>query len=124
MKRTFSAAVALLTLLLVPVAAHFAVSKSSPAKDQTLEASPSRLQIWCSQVPAAGVSQITLANANKKTIDIGKTVIDKDAKSMYVDLPKPLAPGAYVMTWRGAGDDGHVQTGEIKFMIAPPKALD
>jgi len=27
------------------------------------------------------------------------------------------------MSWKGAGDDGHVQTGEIKFTIAAPKTV-
>jgi methionine-rich copper-binding protein CopC len=121
MKRAILAASAVILFLAIPLSAHFAVSKSSPSKDQTLDASPKRLQIWFSQVPAAPVSEIHLATADKKPVALGKTVVDKDAKSMYVDLPNPLPPGAYVMSWRGAGDDGHVQTGEIKFTIAAPK---
>jgi methionine-rich copper-binding protein CopC len=124
MKRAlFTAAIVLVTFLVIPVSAHFAVAKSSPSKDQTLEASPKRLEIWFSQVPAAPVSEIKLATADKKDVAVGKTVVDKEAKSMYVDLPKPLTAGAYVISWKGAGDDGHVQTGEIKFTIAAPKTV-
>ena len=114
-------AAALVTLLVVPVSAHFALSKSSPEKDQVLTASPKRLELWFSQVPAAGVSQIKLAKADKTEITVGKTLIDEKAKSMYVELATPLALGAYVIAWKGAGDDGHVSTGEIKFSIAAPK---
>ena len=124
MKRAlFTAAIVLLTFLVIPLSAHFAVAKSSPAKDEALNASPKRLQIWFSQVPAAPVSEIKLASADKKDVPVGKTVVDKESKSMYVDLPKPLTVGAYVISWKGAGDDGHVQTGEIKFTIAAPKTI-
>ena len=122
MKRALlTAAAVIVTFLVVPLSAHFAVSKSSPAKDQTLETSPKRLEIWFSQVPAATVSEIKLATADKKDVPVGKTMFDKQNKSMYVDLPKPLPAGAYVKSWKGAGDDGHVQTGEIKFTISTPK---
>ena len=30
---------------------------------------------------------------------------------------KPLAPGKYTLHWRGAGDDGHVQQGDIVFTV-------
>jgi methionine-rich copper-binding protein CopC len=117
-------AVAFVTFLVVPVSAHFAMSKSSPAKDQALTASPKRLELWFSEVPAAGVSQIKLAKADKTDVAVGKTLIDEKAKSMYVELATPLAVGAYVLAWRGAGDDGHVVSGEIKFSIAAPKTTD
>ena len=104
--------------LSVSAAAHFSLVKSSPATGQTLEASPKRLQLWFSETPAAGVSQLKLFGADKTALALDKTVIDKD-KSIYADVPKPLAPGAYLLSWRAAGDDGHVQSGEIKFTVAP-----
>ena len=124
MKRALlAAAIVLVTFLVIPLSAHFAVSKSSPTKDQTLDASPKRIEIWFSQVPAAPVSEIKLFGADKKEVAVGKTVVDKEAKSMHADVPKPLTPGAYVISWKGAGDDGHVQTGEIKFTVAAPKTV-
>jgi len=45
-------------------------------------------------------------------------VIDAKDKSITVEPVKPLAAGDYVAKWRGAGDDGHVMTGEVKFTIA------
>ena len=98
-------------------AVHFALTRSSPAADQALEASPKRLQAWFSQMPAEGVSRLTLMTAEKKEVPNLKTAIDKESKSMYVDLATPLGAGAYILGWRGAGDDGHVMTGEIKFTI-------
>jgi methionine-rich copper-binding protein CopC len=102
-------------------ATHFTVSKSSPSANQALTASPKRVQIWYSQVPAEGVSQLKLLAADKSELPVGKTVVDKPSKSMYADVANPLKPGAYVVSWRAAGDDGHVLTGEIKFTLTEKK---
>ncbi len=96
---------------------HFELLRSTPAAKAALKASPSRIQLWFSQVPAAGVSTITLSEGDKPTA-IGKTVIHAADKSMYADPTQPLTPGSYVIHWRGAGDDGHVQNGNIAFTVA------
>lgn len=96
---------------------HFELLRSVPANKATLTTAPPRLQLWFSQVPAAGVSHLTLT-ADQKDVAIGKTVIVAKDKSMYVDPVAPLAPGRYIIHWRGAGDDGHVQSGEIAFTVA------
>jgi hypothetical protein len=96
---------------------HFELLRSTPAGKSTIKASPARIQLWFSQVPAAGVSTVTLFNDGKRA-EVGKTVINASDKSMYADPVRPLAPGSYVIHWRGAGDDGHVQSGNIAFTIA------
>lgn len=105
------------------VARHLTVVRSAPAANESLQASPTAIQIWFNQAPARGVSQITLGTASdpKTEVEIDRATIDAEAKSMTARVPKPLAPGAYVIRWRGAGDDGHVQNGEIKFTIAPAR---
>ncbi len=99
-------------------ATHFSLVKSTPAAGQTLDVSPKRLQLWFSEAPAAAVSQLRLLGADKAALPLDKTAVDKD-KSLYADVPKPLTPGAYILSWRAAGDDGHVLSGEIKFTVAP-----
>jgi methionine-rich copper-binding protein CopC len=100
-----------------PSSMHFSLVKSTPAADQTVTAPMTRVQIWFSEAPAPVVSQIKILGADKAAVPVGKTLVDKD-KSIYTDLASPLAPGAYVVSWRAAGDDGHVLSGEIKFKIA------
>jgi methionine-rich copper-binding protein CopC len=102
-----------------PAATHFAVVKSTPTSNQTVAESPKRIQIWFSQVPVEAVSQIKLAAADKSEVALGKVVADKESKSIYADVTGALRPGAHVATWRSAGDDGHVQTGQIKFTFKP-----
>ena len=96
---------------------HFELLRSTPAAKAALTAAPARLQLWFSQVPAAGVSTITLSE-NGKHVAVSKTVITASDKSMSADPLKPLLPGNYIIHWRGAGDDGHVQSGEIAFSVA------
>ncbi len=96
---------------------HFELLRSTPANKAALTTPPARLQLWFSQLPAAGVSHLTLTTG-QKNVAVSKTVIVTKDKSMYVDPVAPLAPGPYVIHWRGAGDDGHVQSGEIAFSVA------
>lgn len=96
---------------------HFELLKSSPAAKAALTSAPTRLQLWFSQVPAAGVSTLTLKD-DTGDVALGKTVITAKDKSMYADPVKPLGPGRYTIHWRGAGDDGHVQQGDIAFSVA------
>ena len=110
--------IAAVALLAAPQAFfHFELLRSAPSAKAELTASPAQLQLWFSQVPAAGVSTVTLSN-NGKHVAIGKTVVAAADKSMTVALTTPLTPGAYVIHWKGAGDDGHVQQGDIAFTIA------
>ena len=121
MTRSFVAAAALVAVVAVaaPAATHFAVVKSTPSSNQTVAQVPRRIQIWFSQVPVEAVSQIKLTGADKAEVALGKVVADKESKSIYADLTAALRPGGYVVSWRSAGDDGHVQTGEIKFAFKP-----
>lgn len=117
-----------LTLLLALVAAwivtptaspmfHFELLKSSPTAKATLTSSPAHIQLWFSQVPAAGVSTISLSKDGKH-VAMGKTTITAADKSMSADPANTLTPGNYVIQWRGAGDDGHVQQGTVAFAVA------
>jgi methionine-rich copper-binding protein CopC len=99
---------------------HFELIRSTPGAGVTVKTSPKRLQLWFTQVPAAGVSRITLMRDQDDVGAAAKTVIVPAEKSMYVELVSPLGAGAYVIAWRGAGDDGHVQTGTIPFFVKPP----
>jgi methionine-rich copper-binding protein CopC len=99
------------------VAFHFELLRSTPAAKAALAASPVRLQLWFSQVPAAGVSQLMLKN-DKGDVALGKTMIVTKDKSMYADPVGALAAGRYTIHWRGAGDDGHVQQGDIAFTVS------
>jgi methionine-rich copper-binding protein CopC len=108
---------AILAWTATTAAFHFELIRSSPASNVTVKAAPTRLQLFFTQVPAAGVSRLSLKN-DAGDVAIGKTVIVAKDKSMYADPTAPLANGRYTLHWRGAGDDGHVQQGDIVFTVA------
>lgn len=109
--------IAVTVWLAAPSAFHFELIRSTPANNVTVKTAPARLQLWFTQVPAAGVSQLSL-KSGATDVALGKTMIESKDKSMYADPAKPLSPGSYTLHWRGAGDDGHVQQGDIAFTIA------
>lgn len=114
------AVIAVLVLTARPSAFHhFELIRSIPAAKTTITgAAPSvRVQLWFTQVPAAGVSRLSLKGPSGD-LALGKTVIVPKDKSMYADAAGPLPVGAYTIQWRGAGDDGHVQQGTIPFTVA------
>jgi methionine-rich copper-binding protein CopC len=100
------------------IAFHPTMVRSVPAAGQALKESPTRLQVWFSDAPAAGVSQISLKRGDE-AVALGETVVVSKDKSMYADPVAPLAAGSYLASWKTAGDDGHALKGEIKFTIAP-----
>src|SRR6187551_3756362 len=124
MSLRFKSLLAVLTLTagvsLVAAVPHFTVTKSLPAANQVVEQSPERLQYWFSEAPADGVSTIKLLRGTTE-IALAKTVVVPAEKTMHASPEKPLEPGTYKMTWRAAGGDGHVMSGETAFTIATPK---
>lgn len=118
--RTPSLIAAVLLLGAAPAFAHFKVAKSDPAADAVLTAPPTRVSVWFSQMPKAETAKITVDGPSGPVM-VGKTEIGQD-KSMSAAMPKSLAAGAYTITWVGAGDDGHVQNGQVKFTFRPATA--
>ena len=98
------------------MSAHMAYSKSIPAKDAKLNASPDHLQVWFTQDPEPAVSQISLEGPDGE-VSLGKTTVG-DEQSLVAEVPATLAPGSYTVKWRSAGDDGHVLRGDFAFSIA------
>ncbi len=97
------------------VSAHMAYSKSMPVKDATLSASPEQVQVWFTQDPEPAVSRLSLAGPGGE-IAMGETRVGEE-KSLMAAVPAPLGPGTYTVSWRSAGDDGHVQRGDFSFTI-------
>ncbi len=97
------------------VSAHMAYSKSMPAKDATVTESPEQLQVWFTQEPEPAVSRLSLEGPGGG-IPIGETQTG-GGKSLVAAIPSPLEPGTYTVSWRSAGDDGHVQRGDFSFAV-------
>ncbi len=99
----------------VAVSAHMAYSKSMPEKDATVGEAPEQVQVWFTQDPEPALSQLRLEGPSGN-VALGDTKV-ADEKSIVAEVMTELAPGTYTVTWRSAGDDGHVQRGDFSFTI-------
>jgi methionine-rich copper-binding protein CopC len=106
---------ALLVTTTATVVAHMKASKTEPAANATLTASPSRVQIWFTQAPDAKVSKLDLAGPTGAVKLAGFRVTSE--KSMVAQVEGDLAEGRYTLRWQSAGNDGHIQKGEFSFTV-------
>lgn len=101
-------------LTAVTVAAHLKLLKSQPADKAVVSASPRSLQIWFSEAPLLPLSGVLLRG--RGSIKTGPVRAGAD-KSLVVDVLEALGAGRYEMTWKAAGDDGHVLRGTLTFEV-------
>lgn len=87
---------------------HFALSKSSPEADASVEA-PSEIRLWFTQEPQDGTTSIRVVEADEAGVHVGDVEQHgEDPTSFAVPLHGTLPPGTYTVAWRGMGQDGHV----------------
>ena len=118
MKKSLCLGFATLVSMLMLVAsatAHMVLSKSMPEPDSVISESPRSLQVWFTQAPDPVVSQIVLAGPQGE-LELGEIMFHDD-KSIMVMVASPLATAKYLVNWRTAGDDGHIQRGEFSFTV-------
>ena len=95
--------------------AHLAATKTTPEADEVLTSSPHHVQVWFTQDPDPAVSQLTLEGP-AGDVELGDTEVAAE-KSLMAMVPGELAPGSYTVSWRTAGDDGHVLRGDFSFTV-------
>lgn len=97
---------------------HFALSRSMPAADATV-ASPAEVRLWFSEVAQTGSVGIRLIDAQGAAVETGEPLPNEDDERVYhVAVGKTLPAGAYTVSWRGIGDDGHVVRGDFGFTVS------
>ena len=101
------------------VVAHLSPTKSVPDPDAVLTRSPDYVQVWFTQDPDPAISRLTLEGPAGDVV-IGETTVT-GGRSLRAAVPVRLAPGTYTLKWRTAGDDGHVQRGDISFRMRDPR---
>lgn len=100
----------------VVLSAHLAVARSTPARDETLKASPDHVQVWFTQSPSLAVSALSIEGPNG-SIEVGKVTAGEE-QSLTAGVTGTLAPGRYTLNWQTAGNDGHIMKGAIPFSVA------
>ena len=108
---------AALTATADAAAFHFALSRSVPAADASVP-SPEEVRLWFTQVAQPGSVAIRLIAPGGDAVRTGDPLPDEDDGRVYhVDLAGKLPAGAYTVSWRGIGDDGHVVRGDFRFSV-------
>jgi methionine-rich copper-binding protein CopC len=100
------------------LSAHMKLEKSEPAEGATVTAPPSSVQLFFNEAPDLKVSKLTLVGPTDKATLVGTHAM---GKSLMATVQGELADGPYTVQWQGAGDDGHVQKGEVKFVLKRAK---
>ena len=96
---------------------HNHLTKSVPAKDEQVTASPTTVRLWFSEKPVPAFTSISLLKADSSKVAIGKTRPTDDSLSVAADVSEPLPAGKYTVSWRTAGDDGHAIRGKFSFVV-------
>jgi methionine-rich copper-binding protein CopC len=100
--------------------AHLGVVKTAPGNDTSLSEPPTRVQVWFDQQPSPRVSRLEVRGPEGE-VALGSLDIDRQDRSIAAAIKAPLRPGRYQVTWRTAGDDGHVMRGTFAFTVQPTK---
>jgi copper resistance protein C len=96
---------------------HFALSRSVPAADASV-ASPDEVRLWFSQVAQPGSVAIRVIAPGGDAVQTSDPIPNEDDGRVYhVDVDSKLPAGAYTVSWRGIGDDGHVVRGDFRFSV-------
>jgi methionine-rich copper-binding protein CopC len=101
---------------------HMALVKAEPGADSTVTVAPTALKLYWTQVPKLPATQVRLTNAATQAVQVGPVTLDaRDTKVMNVPITAQITPGVYTVTWRTAGDDGHILNGTYKFTFRPAR---
>jgi len=96
---------------------HFALSRSAPAADATV-AALEEVRLWFTEAPQANSVGIRVIDPAGEALATAAAAADPDdALAFFVRPAAPLSAGAYTVSWRGIGDDGHAVTGEFGFSV-------
>lgn len=95
--------------------AHAHLTASEPAANATVGA-PAQLALHFSEKMVAKFSGFELAGAGGAKVPV-KVHLDTDGKSLVGAPAKPLAPGAYTVTWHAVTTDTHRMEGSYDFTV-------
>lgn len=96
---------------------HFGLAKSVPEADSKVP-SPNAIQLWFTQIPQDNSVGIRLIDPVGDLVETGLSMQGaEDQKNFNIQVKESLDTGAYVVAWRGIGDDGHVARGDFSFTV-------
>lgn len=106
------------------VLAHPKLRKSVPAAGDTLRVSPAAVTLAFSERVELAMSRIEITDERNVVIALSALSHGSDRSSLVAMPLHALAPGAYRLSWRMVGPDGHPTTGNFPFtVLGPPAAV-
>ena len=100
---------------ITPALAHAHISSMSISEGAKIEQSPPAFDMKFSE--KVGLVKITLMRSPAEDVPLNYAPPKDMAESFKVPLPL-LTPGAYMLSWKTIGDDGHAMNGGVRFTIA------
>lgn len=98
---------------------HFALAGSVPADKATVH-EVTEVRLTFTQEPSEGTVAARLLDAAGEPVPGSDPAKDAQDGKTYAFAPAaPLKPGAYTVSWRGMGADGHVVRGSFSFDVQP-----
>ena len=105
-----------LALAATAVLAHAHLKKAVPADGAVVHTAPASVVLSFSEPATLTACWIQKGTGAKQKITGLATT---PAPQISVPIPK-LEAGAYVLSWRVVGDDGHVLPGQLRFTVSQP----
>ncbi len=99
------------------VSAHAIMVKSSPAKDESTNKIPTRVDVWFDAGVGPKYTSLAVVNTKGERVDNGDGELESMDKSHLSATLKPITPGRYGVRYRVQSEDGHIVTGKFFFEI-------
>lgn len=108
-------------VVLTPAAAfaHAHVTRSDPASNGVVHASPKAVRITFSEPVMLAFTTAEVKDAAGHVARAGKPMLADGGKTLVVPLADSLKADAYVVTWHAVSDDTHRVAGRFGFSIRP-----
>ncbi len=97
--------------------AHAGLVSSEPAASSVLETGPDNIVLTFDEAVEAGLSSISLFDAQAQSITLGTPVAAPGNDSVVAASVPSLSDGIYAVVWRVTSVDGHVVDGAFSFQV-------
>lgn len=96
---------------------HVRLTKSEPAKDQTVPV-PTTIRLWFSLAPEMAVTTVKLSDASGKSVALSPAHrTNANGAPVEADIRQSLVPGRYTVEWKTSSRDGHPMKGAFSFTV-------
>jgi methionine-rich copper-binding protein CopC len=97
---------------------HLRLTRSEPAKDDSISAAPTALKLYFSQKPELSVTGVKLIAGAGKEVELSAPRLEGEKQTIVVvDVKGTVAPGKLNIAWRTSSGDGHIIKGDIPFSL-------